>query len=754
MRNKRVIILSVIALLVLGGSVALLLSGGTVASLSGEGTPTAHVDWQQTSGPIGGVVNRMKTINGEVWASLYSGGIYKFVNNHWQQIGIWHGLPENRAPDFIADPDNPKIVYAAQLIACLAKTADGGNSWKGLCDGFLPQMKVDNYSSKSITIDPKDHRKIYVAGKDYHEEASIVMSPDQGKTWTMVHAFGKPMAINHLVFFHDRMYLATESDGVYWSDDHGKSWTALSTGLDQMQTGQFVVDPDGKNLYLFTSLLQYNVREGGKAYVLDEPGSRWKSLGGPSLVTSLTWNSDALWAGNMSGEIWKKDAKGWTLLNKDTELPAAVTEIAFTTNETLFAGAMGFGIYRSQDGGKHFEDVSVGLTATATREVFVDPGNGKRFYVSSWDRPGTYYSENGGQSFTVLGPDKFVMGMTVAPQDFSKIYASVFGVDGIETFYEVTVKDKDSSWTPHKHVGPEGAVAKVITVDPSNSAHVLMGLGKERAETPEGYGVYSSRDSGKTWTKLPLPDVASYAILFNPKDPKIVYVGFLGGGIYRSKDGGQTFSKIKDNRLRYTYRMAMSSSDPNVLLAGSNLFFGQLSTEEQLSGKFGGLFKSTDGGSTWKDIIAGYRTYGPDEQGNFVGSLYNLGHMPNFEQLLIDPADHTHMLVGHHGENVFMTNDDGKTWVKQTAGMIPGDMHNYAYCLGADATFKTVYACTCGRGLFSGVVSAGGSVSWHPVGLASILTAIPQTNMPLPEAPKNAVAARERILQGLYTDEH
>lgn len=717
-------------------------------------TPGTHIDWQQTSGPIGGVVNRMKTINGEVWASLYSGGIYKFANNRWQQIGIDYGLPENRAPDFTADPDNPKTVYAAQLIACLAKTTDGGNSWKGLCDGFLPQIKVDNYSSQSIAFDPKDRKKMYVAGKDYQEQASIVISPDQGKTWAMVHQFEEPLAFNHLVFFHDRMYLTTQDNGVYRSDDRGKSWFALSTGLDQMQTGQFVTDGDGKNLYLFTGRLQYNVREGGTAYVLDEMAKKWKPLGGPDGVTSMTWSNGALWAGNVPGEIWKRDAKGWTFMNKGAELPAAVSEIAFTTNDTLFAGAMGFGIYRSQDGGKHFSDVSVGLIATATREVFVDPVNGKRFYVSSWDRPGIYYSENGGQSYTILGPDKFVMGMTVAPQDFSKIYAAVFGPDGVELFYDVVVKGGKTQWTPYKRPGPVDGVTKVITVNPANAAHVLMGLGAERAETPRGYGIFASRDGGKTWKKLALPDVASYSILFNPKDPKIVYASFLGDGVYKSKDGGETFRKIQDNRLKYTYRMAMSPSDPNVLLAGSNLFFGQLSTEEQLSGKFGGLFKSTDGGSTWKDIIAGYRNYGPDKQGNFVGALYNFGHMPNFEQILIDPKDHRHMLIGHHGENVFMTNDDGKTWVKQTSGMIPGDMHNYAYCLGADAMFKTVYACTCGRGLFSGVVNPGESVSWHPAGLASILPVSPSEADSSATAPQNAAEARERILQGLYTDAH
>ena len=756
MQKTRTILLLLLGCLLAGSAVAFLfLNGRAYSFFTGSATAReVRVDWQQTAGPIGGVVNRMKTVNGEVWASLYSGGMYKFSGNQWKQIGIFHGMPENRAFDFVVDPMDPKTIYAAQLIACLAKSTDGGNSWEGLCDGFLPQMKVDNYSSKSIAIDPQDHKKIYLAGKDYHEDASVVMSPDQGKTWTMVHAFNKPMPINHLVFFHDRMYLATESDGVFRSDDDGRSWIALNTGLHEMQMGQFVADTEGKNLYLFTGLLQYNVREGGTAYVFDENASLWKPLGGPERITSMAWNSGALWAGNVAGEIWKKETKSWTFLNRGAELPATVTEMAFTNNGALFVGARGFGMFRSTDGGKHFQDVSTGLIASATREVSVDPSNAKHFYVMSWDRPGVYLSDDGGASFSILGSDIFIATMMPTPQNFSKLYIAGFGPGGTSMFYDVSVKGTSAEWNAYKQPGQSGGVGKVIAVDPSNPKHVLLGISKFSAETPEGYGAYATIDSGKTWKKLALPDLAVYAILFNPKNPKIVYAAPFTDGVYKSTDGGEHFTKINDARLKYTYRMAISQSNPDVLLAGSHLFFAGLPTEDQLSGKYGGLFKTTDGGTTWRDLIVDYRNYGPDELGNFIGELYNLGHMPNFEQMLIDPKDDKHMLVGHHGENVFMTADDGKTWTKPKSGMIPGDMHNYAYCLGADATFKTVYACTCGRGLFSGIVSPSGSVSWRPAELATVLSIEDPQNSPSPTAPRTVAEARARILQGLYTDEH
>ncbi|MBI2636550.1 hypothetical protein HYW84_04495, partial [Candidatus Peregrinibacteria bacterium] len=74
-KGKRIGIILTLA----GGIVGSGVLFATVSGFRATGS-SARVDWQQTAGPIGGVVNRMKTINGEVWASLYSGGIYKFAD--------------------------------------------------------------------------------------------------------------------------------------------------------------------------------------------------------------------------------------------------------------------------------------------------------------------------------------------------------------------------------------------------------------------------------------------------------------------------------------------------------------------------------------------------------------------------------------------------------------------------------------------------------------------------------------------------
>ena len=149
----------------------------------------------------------------------------------------------------------------------------------------------------------------------------------------------------------------------------------------------------------------------------------------------------------------------------------------------------------------------------------------------------------------------------------------------------------------------------------------------------------------------------------------------------------------------------------------------------------------------WIDGIRNYEGDGnPD---NFLGWLYNFGHMPNYENVLIDPQDADHLIVGHHGENVVETFDAGKTWKKSGANeMVPGGVHNYAYCLGSSLSFKKFYACTCGRGLFRGLINEKGQISG----------AITGSSIYEPEhshsQPQNFEEARQLILSGEYHHQH
>ncbi len=176
--------------------------------------------------------------------------------------------------------------------------------------------------------------------------------------------------------------------------------------------------------------------------------------------------------------------------------------------------------------------------------------------------------------------------------------------------------DFGSTWVPLFDNQPTGSIG-AIAVAPSdpNIIYVGSGAGIIRPDLAVGDGVYKSSDAGKTWTHLGLRDSQMIAnIDVDPKNPERVFVAALGHpygpnaerGIFRSTDGGSNFEKVlyKDE---YT-----SGNDVRIDPSNPNTVYAALWQQQQgffengaFGGTDGGIFKSTDGGSSWKKLAGG-----------------------------------------------------------------------------------------------------------------------------------------------------
>jgi photosystem II stability/assembly factor-like uncharacterized protein len=176
--------------------------------------------------------------------------------------------------------------------------------------------------------------------------------------------------------------------------------------------------------------------------------------------------------------------------------------------------------------------------------------------------------------------------------------------------------DYGSTWKPlfdQQSTGSIGAIA----VAPSNPNVIYVGSGAGiiRPDLSTGNGMYKSTDAGKTWTHLGLHDSQMIAnIDVDPRNPDRLFVAVLGHpygpnaerGIFRSTNGGATFEKVlyKDD---YT-----SANDVVIDPSNPNIVYGALWQQQQgfwengsFGGTDGGIYKSTDGGTTWKQMTAG-----------------------------------------------------------------------------------------------------------------------------------------------------
>jgi photosystem II stability/assembly factor-like uncharacterized protein len=214
------------------------------------------------------------------------------------------------------------------------------------------------------------------------------------------------------------------------------------------------------------------------------------------------------------------------------------------------------------------------------------------------------------------------------------------------------VSDKDFK------TGSVGAIA-VSESDP-NVVYVGMGEAAIRGNVSHGDGVWKSTDSGLSWKNVGLKNTRQIArIRIHPSNPDIVYVAALGHvwgsnaerGIFRSQDGGKSWTKslFVDDRTGAS-DLSMDPNNPRVLYAG----FWQVVRRpwELVSGGPGSaLYKSTDGGDTWKKLTREDNDGLPEGIWGKVGVAASAGK-----------PGRVYAFVEANKGGLFVSEDGGKKW--------------------------------------------------------------------------------------------
>ena len=177
--------------------------------------------------------------------------------------------------------------------------------------------------------------------------------------------------------------------------------------------------------------------------------------------------------------------------------------------------------------------------------------------------------------------------------------------------------DAGRTWQPIFDSQPVASIG-AIGVAASNPNVVYVGTGEAdmRSQISYGNGVYKSSDAGRTWTHLGLDDTRQIGrVAVDPTNPDIVFVAALGHaygpnaerGVYRSKDGGATWQKVLYHGDSVgAIDVAIDPRNPKVVYASLwNTRRPPWSIYPPSYGPGSGLYKSTDGGATWKALTSG-----------------------------------------------------------------------------------------------------------------------------------------------------
>lgn len=147
----------------------------------------------------------------------------------------------------------------------------------------------------------------------------------------------------------------------------------------------------------------------------------------------------------------------------------------------------------------------------------------------------------------------------------------------------------------------------------NNVIYVGQGEGTVRGNVSYGHGMWKSTDAGKTWLFAGLKDSKHIPrIRIHPKNPELVYAAVMGDlfksseerGVYKSEDGGKNWKRVLfANANAGAVDLAMDPNNPRVLYA-SMWRIRRTPYSMESGGEGSGIYKSTDGGETWKNISA------------------------------------------------------------------------------------------------------------------------------------------------------
>ena len=226
--------------------------------------------------------------------------------------------------------------------------------------------------------------------------------------------------------------------------------------------------------------------------------------------------------------------------------------------------------------------------------------------------------------------------------------------------------DFGRTWKPIFDDQPTGSVGDVV-VSPSNPDVIYVGSGEglQRPDLSVGDGIYKSVDAGNTWVNTGLKDGQQIGgLAIDPKNENRVFAAVLGHpygpnterGVYRTTNGGKTWEQVlyKDENTG-AIQVTIDPNNPNIIYA--DMWAGRQGPWENgaWNGKESGLFKSIDGGTTWKKLISGLPT---TEQG-----LGRIGFCiaPSNSNRLYATVD-----AGKYG-GIYRSDDAGETWANINA---------------------------------------------------------------------------------------
>ena len=562
--------------------------------------------------------------------------------------GIGPALTSGRIADFAVDPARPERYFVAVASGGVWKTENAGTTWTPVFD------REGSYSIGCVALDPGNPNSVWVGTGENNSQRSVswgdgvYRSDDGGKSWRNV-GLKRSEHVARIVFDpRDSRVVYVAAQGPLWgpggdrglfkTTDGGATWTAVLTISENTGVTDVALDPRNPDT-VYAAAYQ---RRRHVWTIID---------GGPE---------SAIYKSTDAGKTWRKLAKG---LPKDVDLGRIGLAVAPSRPDVVYAiveaadGKGGF--FRSTDRGESWEKRSAYMTTSPQyyNELFCDPKDPDRVYaMDTW----LHVTEDGGATFADVGEKtKHVdnHAMWIDPGDTDHL---LVGCDG--GIYET--RDRGATWEFKSNL-PVAQFYRVAVDDARPFYNVYGGTqdnfslgGPSRTTSVNGI-------TNADWFVTTGGD--GFVSRVDPADPAIVYAESQYGGLvrYDRRSGEEVDIKPQEGNGEPPYRWNWDS--PLIISPHSHtrLYFAADK-----------LFCSNDRGDTWK-VVSGELARGIDRNAlpvmgrvwpadavaknsstSFYGNATAISESPVVEGLLY---------VGSDDGVVNVSEDGGANWRKVEA---------------------------------------------------------------------------------------
>jgi photosystem II stability/assembly factor-like uncharacterized protein len=521
-------------------------------------------------------------------------------------------VPSRRVCRLARSASKPSVLLAGGSDG-LFKSQDSGATWRAVP---IQGVTANFCEGGGVAIDPHDPQKLYAGLKN----GRLASSSDGGISWRI---FGQQLfqrLTNGVALSRARPTdLLTISGFPFVSRSSGVRWTESSYGVDDAyyrpeRPQHPIISEADPDTFFFVGQSAWNL------YRSHDRGLSWNKLtpvfGQPTVFSPLNsyqpailsliadpFNAGILLArvlifqtvngqASETESMWRSQDAGatWTMV-KEPEPSIFYLEIAesiaFAHDVPGHAFAVGLhALFESTNYGESWTPIASYENSQGYSAVLVQPApsDSRYIYVAVGPAVGSYDARVGSWNWTNLPYYTYLTSLAVDPHNrltayLGRTYATYTGGNANNDSGGIDkTTDGGKTWTRLTSFSHSLSVIS-LAVDPTTPGVVYAGTLED--------GVYKSQDGGGTWTKLDLygflSDVVNVA-LKDPGDPNLLFVGTQGFGVQLSTDGGQTFAPRVNGLTNLNVTcLAFDPDSPEVLYAGTQ----------------NGLFKTTNGGSSW-----------------------------------------------------------------------------------------------------------------------------------------------------------